>query len=268
MKFFTEKLRASSKAIKIISPLFMILGILITGCFIPAAAIRVINAGTYFGFAIGVVFFLTGIFMPICRKSEKKAVRMLFDIFVAVLTLLIIYAIILSVLMITKINDHPGKDSNRAVIVLGCQVKKSGPSLMLRNRLDAAYGYLTENPDVICIVSGGKGDDEHISEAQAMYDYLVEKGIDGSRIIKEDKSTSTMENLLFSADILKDNGMPLEAVLVTDSFHQMRAGLMAKNIALDVKSISSSTPLYLLPVYWVREWLALSYLFVFGVGND
>ena len=63
------------------------------------------------------------------------------------------------------------------IIVLGAQMKAHGPSRVLKMRLDKAYEYLVENPDTIVIVSGGQGADEHVSEAQGMLDYLVEKGI-------------------------------------------------------------------------------------------
>ncbi len=264
MNKITEKFKISSAAVKITSAVLMILGIITVIMFIPAVTVRVINTGTYFGILAGVVFFLTGMFMPLCINSEKKAVKIIYRVFLSILSLLAVYAIILSSFMISRMNDYPEKGSDRVVIVLGCQVKKSGPSLMLRNRLDAAYEYLSENPDTYCIVSGGKGDDEHISEAQAMYDYLTEKGIDGSRITKEDKSESTMENLLFSKEILERNGNSLDVILVTDGFHQLRAGMMASDCGYNVKSISSNTPPYLVPAYWAREWLALSFMFVFG----
>ena len=135
---------------------------------------------------------------------------------------------------------------------------------MLRRRLDAACSYLTEDTKADCIVSGGKGDNEHISEAEAMYEALVNDGISESRITEEDKSSSTYENLLFSKQILEDSGKPLRIAIVTDGFHQWRARLQAESLGYDVKCVSAATPWYLVPVYWVREWFALSYLFVFG----
>ena len=136
---------------------------------------------------------------------------------------------------------------------------------MLRRRLDAACSYLSADTKADCIVSGGKGDNEHISEAEAMYEALVNDGISKNRISKEDKSSSTYENLLFSKQILEDGGKPLRIAIVTDGFHQWRARLQAESLGYDVKCVSAATPWYLVPVYWVREWFALSYLFVFGV---
>ena len=95
-----------------------------------------------------------------------------------------------------SMKGQPGADY---VIVLGAQMKADGPSKALQYRLDEAIRYLNENPSSKVIVSGGQGSDEHISEAQGMYEYLVEKGIEKDRIIKEDKSVNTTQNLAFSA---------------------------------------------------------------------
>ncbi len=253
-----------SGAVKVISLIFIICGIIFISLFIPATCVRVWNTGTYFGYAIGFVTILLGLLMPAGVNHGKKAVRYIYRGGLIVYALLGIYAVVLSGLMLFSMNNAPEKENNRTMIVLGCQVKKSGPSLMLRGRLEKAYDYLSQNPDTICIVSGGKGDDEHISEAQAMYDWLTEKGIDKGRIIKEDKSSSTLENLTFSQEILKSMGRDNSVILVTDGFHQCRASLQASSLGYDTRNLSSDTAFFLLPVYWVREWFALSFEFVFG----
>ncbi|MCM1127843.1 MAG: YdcF family protein [Lachnospiraceae bacterium] len=112
------------------------------------------------------------------------------------------------------------------LVVLGAQMKTSGPSKALQYRLDAAIDYLADNPDTCVIVSGGQGSDEHISEAQGMYDYLVSKGIPAERIIKEDQSKNTFQNLTFSAEYLdkeKDS-----AGVVSNNFHVFRAVKIAQ----------------------------------------
>ena len=205
------------------------------------------------------------IFTPKLFHNGKKAVRYIFRTLLIIYAVLVAYAATLSVFMIANMNDAPEKDGSRTVVVLGCQVRRDGPSLMLSRRIDAAYNYLSEDEKANCIVSGGKGDNEHISEAEAMYEALVNDGIAQNRITKEDKSSSTYENLLFSKLILEDNGKPLKIAIVTDGFHQWRARLQAESLGYDVKCVSAATPWYLIPVYWVREWFALSYLFVFGV---
>lgn len=154
-------------------------------------------------------------------------------------------------------------DYPQAVIVLGCQVRGEVPSTMLAKRCDAAIETLSEYPDVICVVSGGRGKGEDISEAEAMRRYLVESGIDESRVIAEDRSTSTRENIAFSAEILEELGID-RAVIVTNDFHQYRADIYAKRNGLTVGHHSGKTPCYNLLNYWVREWAALFDAFVRG----
>lgn len=113
------------------------------------------------------------------------------------------------------------------IIVLGAQVRESGPSLVLRYRLDAACEYLMENKDTVCIVTGAKGYNEPVSEAEGMKRYLVEKGIDEARILMEEKATSTMENLLFSQEFL-DKETDRVGV-VTNDFHLFRAMSLARH---------------------------------------
>ena len=111
----------------------------------------------------------------------------------------------------------PGADY---CIVLGAQWKPSGPSAVLRKRLDKAVEYLKANPDTKVIVSGGKGANEHMAEAEGMYGYLVQAGIEEERILVEDKSRSTYENLVYSGGLLdREND---RVVIVTNNFHVFR----------------------------------------------
>lgn len=130
---------------------------------------------------------------------------------------------------------------------------------MLLRRLQAAQKYLKENPEIKCIVSGGKGDDEAMSEAECMRDWLIENGIEKERIFTEDKSTSTRENLEFSKQIIRRENLCEKITIVTNEFHQYRAGRIAKNLGFDHYSLSGNTPVVLLPTYIVREMLAIAY---------
>lgn len=112
------------------------------------------------------------------------------------------------------------------LVVLGAQMKSSGPSKALQYRLDQACLYLERNGETKVIVSGGQGPDEHISEAQGMYDYLVEKGIAPGRILKEDRSKNTFQNLTFSGELLdkEKDGVGV----VSNNFHVFRAVKIAQ----------------------------------------
>lgn len=152
--------------------------------------------------------------------------------------------------------ELPAGEAPEAVIVLGCQVRGEVPSTMLAQRLDAALATLSEYPDAVCVVSGGKGNGENVSEAEAMRRYLAERGVEDSRIITEDKSVSTRENIRFSAELLKERGIDT-AVIVTNEFHQYRADIYARRNGITAGHHSNRTPVYNLANYWVREWAAL-----------
>ena len=84
------------------------------------------------------------------------------------------------------------------IVVLGAGLHGDVPSLSLRNRLDAALAWLEAHPDCVAVVSGGQGPGETMTEGEAMQIWLEAKGVDPSRIIVEDRATSTMENLEYS----------------------------------------------------------------------
>ena len=157
--------------------------------------------------------------------------------------------------MIRAANNPPTEETT--VIILGCKVKPSGPSLMLTTRLNAAISYLNENPSSVCVLSGGKGADEPMSEAQAMKEWLMARGIEESRLYLEDKSTSTLENILFSREIIEKEGLPVKVTLITNEFHQYRAKTLAGSLGTEAFGVSAKTPLYLLPTYYVRELFGL-----------
>ena len=149
------------------------------------------------------------------------------------------------------------------LIVLGAQVRKSGPTLSLKYRLDTAARYLEENPDTICIVSGGQGSNEPDSEAQVMHDYLVEKGISFERILMEDTSTNTMENIQNSSGFF--DKATAHVGIVTNNFHVFRAIHLAKRQGYQhVSAISAPSTLLYLPNNMVREFFGILKDFVMG----
>ena len=145
------------------------------------------------------------------------------------------------------------KQNLDAIIVLGARVNGREPSGALRNRIQVAAEYLQANPDTIVIVSGGQGVDEEISEAQCMYENLVALGIDPDRIIMEDQSTDTAENLHFSKALLPEG---VETVgVVTNNFHIFRALAIARGTGFEnVHGIPVATSLLSLPHYLMREF--------------
>lgn len=183
--------------------------------------------------------------------------------FTAVAAAGLLTAAVISFFMVKEMTDRPpGTDTT--VVVLGCQVKNGAPSFMLKRRLDAAYDYLAENPEVSVVVSGGQGSDESISEALCMKRYLLKKGIAPERIYMEDKSSDTDENLRFSQELIQLEGLPQDITIVTDGFHQLRSDMKAEKLGMKAYNISARTPLWVAPTYWVREWFGVIYYFIRG----
>ena len=157
--------------------------------------------------------------------------------------------------------------NNEYLVVLGAGVRGSTPSTILQNRIDAAVEYLRAHPDVTCIVSGGKGSGEDISEAQCMYDHITAAGIDGSRIWMEDCSTSTWENFIYSLDLIeeKTGTRPESFSVLSNEFHLYRAGLVAEGCGVTVSGVPAKTSRLSLRVnYTMREIVATWFYILFG----
>ncbi len=129
------------------------------------------------------------------------------------------------------------------MLVLGAKVRNDGPSVSLMDRIKAAAAYMNNHPDVIAIVSGGKGADEPMTEAQCMYDELIKLGIDPNRIWMEDKATSTWENLHFALDLIekKTGQRPTKIGLLSSEYHLFRAKLFAQRCGVDAVGIPART---------------------------
>ncbi|MCL2808479.1 MAG: YdcF family protein [Treponema sp.] len=142
------------------------------------------------------------------------------------------------------------------IIILGAGLYRGAPSLTLLRRINAAINYSNENPDVKIIVSGGTGEGQRTSEAAAMARVLLNNGINADRIIIEDKSSSTYENLKFSGELISD--LNKKIVISSSEFHLFRAKIIAKKLGYnDVGVLASRTPGILLPNYYMREYFAI-----------
>ena len=153
------------------------------------------------------------------------------------------------------------------VVVLGAGLRGSAPSPILQSRIDRAIDYLTAHPDAICIASGGKGDDEAISEAQCIYEHLIAAGIAENRIWLEEKSTSTWENFRFTLDIIqeKTGTQPKKLAVISNDFHLFRAGMFAKSCGITPIAIPAETPSLPLKLnYYLREAAGVWHYFILG----
>lgn len=151
---------------------------------------------------------------------------------------------------------------NATAVVLGAQVRPSGePSTILRGRINAAENYLEQNKSSSAVLSGGKGTDEVMSEADCMYAVMTGDGISADRLYIEDKSASTRENFINSEKVIEENGLNTDIAIATDRFHQLRARIITKKLGIkgEVGAVNADTPLHYAATYTVREWFALPY---------
>ncbi len=147
------------------------------------------------------------------------------------------------------------------LIILGAQVRGERPSLALWRRLEAAEDYLKENPRTLAVLSGGQGDGEDITEAECMRRYLTAHGVGEERLILEDRSTTTLENLLFSREKIAQingDGWHQKTGLLSNNFHIFRARLLAQKCGYtDVQGVPAKSDWRLQVHYLVREFFAL-----------
>ncbi|MCM3116813.1 YdcF family protein [Neobacillus sp. MER 74] len=158
-----------------------------------------------------------------------------------------------------KISQYSHKDVPKNadyLIVLGARVKGTVPSLAFASRINAAADYLKKNKNTIVIASGGKGPSEDISEAESIRRELVEQGISDARIILEDQSTDTYENINFSKRLIP-KGERL-GLVVTNNFHIYRAVSIARDYGLEVQGLPAETPWIAVPKSYSREYLAIT----------
>ena len=153
-------------------------------------------------------------------------------------------------------------------VVLGAAVYKDQPSLTLVRRLEGTLQYLNEHPDTVAIVSGGMGKGETVTEAQAMHDWLIAHGVPEERVVMEPKATSTLENLKFSFDIIRERGDEPQGnvAIVSSAYHLYRAKLMAKSLGVtDAAGVAAPWGYFFVMLnYFIREAFGVTHLWVLG----
>lgn len=168
-------------------------------------------------------------------------------------------------IFLSGLSNHADMNED-AVIIPGCSVHGTKPSNTLSERIKTGAKYAKLNPKALIIASGGQGIQEDISEAEAIKNGLTALGIDSSRIILEDNSTSTSENFIYSKQLLDSifgNSTAYSCVYVTNSFHAYRAGKLAAINGLQAHSYSARTLITTAPSNYAREVLAVLQLWIF-----
>lgn len=159
------------------------------------------------------------------------------------------------------------EESCSYIVVLGAKVNGTAPSLSLKDRIDAAYNYLTSHQEAIAILSGGQGPDEGISEAECMFRELTAMGIPENRLWLEDQATSTWENLTFSLDLIeaKTGSRPDKLGILSSEYHLYRASLFAADCGVEAVGIPAATSWLSIRLnYFLREVAGVWHYLILG----
>lgn len=152
-------------------------------------------------------------------------------------------------------------DDAVAIVVHGSGLLGDRVPPLLASRLDRALGIWradrAHGPSPLLVTSGGKGSDEKVAESTAMAAYLVEHGVRDDEILREDRSTTTRENLLFSRELLARQGIESRILLVTSNFHVLRTALLARSVGIDAQAVGAPTARYYLPSAILREYVGI-----------
>ncbi len=229
-------------------------------------------AGVLVGYSFtGYILFLVGfaaLFFMVLKIMSRRypgPCRFILRFFVIMICVGVVFTAGTAIYLVASGSNSNNENADYA-IVFGAGVNGRTPSRSLMTRINAAIKYGRENPDTVFILSGGQGRGEEITEAQCMYDYMVKSGIDGSRLILEDKATNTRENAKFSCEIIfsEDPGFNGRVCVITEVYHGARAKLCTENMGISdvvVKTGYSGYPI-LTVNYYLREVFALwNYIF-------
>ena len=230
------------------------------------------------GNVIGIVICLAVIFLLLLydKFKKNKPFRIIARIAAGFFAASAVYSVVVSAFMLSAMLNTPQRavqagiisaDEPETVIVLGCKTLNGTPSLMLKNRLDAALDYLNQNPAAVCVVTGGQGADEVEPEAVTMRRYLIANGIDGGRIYTEEKSRNTEQNIMYTKEIIDEHNLPKNVVVVSEPYHVYRGMRNAEKLGLTPSAICAdvSNTFWAMPSYWLREIFAISRDYVFEI---
>ncbi|MBE6759251.1 MAG: YdcF family protein [Ruminococcaceae bacterium] len=206
---------------------------------------------------IGAYFFCAAALLPPVAQYGPLWLKIAAGIVFGAAGVIVLYIFsVLAVMLFGSI--APRARGEYTLLVLGSKLKNGKPGRMLRRRLDKAASELKKHPGLMCVVTGGRAPDQPCAEADAMREYLLEKGVDAERVIVENLSSTTYENFLFSRKIIEEKGLPVRAGVVTDRFHQFRSGRIARTARMDSFPVSCGTAWYFSVQFWMRDMLCIT----------
>ncbi|MGB4589052.1 MAG: YdcF family protein [Clostridiaceae bacterium] len=200
--------------------------------------------------------------MPIKKKYHPLRLFLYVLFSICIVTFIVIESVIIYYGH-RKVESQP-----EIIIILGARLYGSVPSPSLEERLETGFEYLVKNENAFAVVSGGIGKGEDISEAAAMKDYLIKKGISEERILLEDDSTNTFQNIIYSKKLIEKNLPDFDLAhekigIVTNDYHVFRGVMMAKRFGLDAVGIPARTPPTTLLKGYAREYFGvIKYIFL------
>ena len=234
-------------------------GLVMTVLFLCNIGMRYLSIGSLTGLIVFLLLFLYGVFPDRFAHGWKSMPKIMQRILAAAISVVLSLALATTAFMIAGIPPAPTGEET-AVIILGSGVNEDGsPTKIMRARADQALDYLRAHPELPIITSGGLYSDDRISEAESLKRYLMDQSIDEDRILIENRSTSTEENLRNSARLLQEAGIDGPVLVVTSEFHSYRAGLYARRNHLQSTALSARTDWVVLPVCWIREMYGILY---------
>ena len=235
----------------------VILLVLLTG------ALRIFGADFTEIFCMGFVIMIYGVFIArmISKNTESKFIKILSGLYrFAVAIFVISFIIIEGIIWYDIIDSDLSKNvpNSDYIIVLGAGLEGSKPGNVLTERLNVALDYLNTHKDTKVICSGGQGVSEDVPESVAMSNYFINHGINKSRILQDNKSMSTIQNLEFSKNILYGRGDAKDKVsVVTSSFNILRARIISDQIGINADYIGSDSNFRFNINYSIREFGAI-----------
>ena len=245
--------------------IYVILGVLFCSY---GVSVRMVGSGTGFfmiWFTAGILCFLLAAAVKV--NLWEKVPHVLRVISFALFGVILLLFVIVEGMLLCHFSDK-GEEKLDYIIVLGAQIYDSGPSVVLKYRLDTAAEYLKENPETVCVVTGGQGYNEPYTEAMGMKNYLVSRGIPETRIIVEDRALNTVQNIRYSTELLADRSVDLKEKrvgIVTNNFHVYRGVSIARKQGFShVCGISAGSHPYYLPNNLLREFCGVCKDKMFG----
>lgn len=170
-----------------------------------------------------------------------------------------------TVILSLKAAKHIPKYNKDYILILGCQIKKDGTlTNLLKSRTDRAIEFAkmqksNTGKEIVFVPSGGKGNDEVIAEGEAIKNYLVQNGIKEEKILVENKSKNTYENIKLSKKLIDDNNKEANIAFSTTNYHVFRAGAIANDQNVKMEGIGAKTKAYFWINAFIREFIATIY---------